>query len=216
MLFDLDGTLVDTAPDMVGAVNDLRAQLGLPAAPYESVRNSVSRGAAGVIRAAWGTAAQPPLDELVDPFLEIYAARITRSSGLFEGMDSVLDRIEARGWPWGVVTNKNTRLSEALLAGLGLRERLVTLVCGDTLETRKPDPAGIELACRQAGVAADRCVYVGDDERDVVAGRAAGCATIVAAYGYIEAAEDLLGWNGDATVHSAAELGQVLGLESYP
>lgn len=213
VLFDLDGTLVDTAPDMVGAVNDLRHELGLPPAPYDIVRESVSKGGAGVIRAAWGTGMEAPVAEQIDRFLEIYAARITQGSRLFNGMARVLDRIEAIGWPWGVVTNKNTQLSEALLTGLGLRPRMATLVCGDTLETRKPDPAGLELACRQAGVPTARCVYVGDDERDIVAGRAAGCPTVAAAYGYVPAGENCADWNADVTIHSAAELLQVLGLE---
>ncbi len=213
VLFDLDGTLVDTAPDMVGALDELRAEEGLAPEDYQSMSRHVSRGALGLL-----SAGLPPRDEAamaaaVARFLELYAARVSRSSRLFPGLDLILERIERRGWAWGVVTNKPGWLSEPLLADLGLSRRIAALVCGDTLDKKKPDPAPLLHACELAGVKPAAAVYIGDDERDIVAGRAAGLATVAAGYGYVFPGENPRSWRADAIVDSVAGIGAVLGLD---
>ncbi len=213
VLFDLDGTLVDTAPDMVGALNELRAEERLPPADYGRLSRFVSRGAAGLLNAGMPAAGETALASWTARFLELYRARVSRDSRLFGGLAPILERIERIGWSWGVVTNKPTYLSEALLADLGLRGRLATLVCGDTLDRKKPDPAPLLHACAEAGVSPISAVYIGDDRRDIVAGKAAGCATVAAAYGYLVPGEDPASWEADATVDLPVGIAAVLGLD---
>lgn len=213
VLFDLDGTLVDTAPDMVGSLNELRAEEGLAPEDYHSMSRHVSRGAIGLLKAGLPRRDETAMAAAVARFLEIYATRVSRASRLFQGLEEILTAIERRGWRWGVVTNKPKWLSEPLLEDLGLTARLAALVCGDTLARKKPDPAPLLYACELAGIAPAASVYIGDDERDIVAGRAAGLATVAAGYGYVFPGEDPESWNADATVDSVAGIGAVLALD---
>ena len=212
VLFDLDGTLVDTAPDMVASLNMLRAEECLSPLEYAPLRRFVSHGAMGLLKAGMPPGDATRLADLSARFLEIYAGRVCRESRLFAGLDSLLDQIELEGWRWGVVTNKPTYLSEPLLAGLELSARLSALVCGDTLDKRKPDPDPVLHACELAGVRPTAAVYIGDDKRDMIAGRAAGCATVAAAYGYVVPGDEPASWGADAIVESAAAIASTLGL----
>ncbi len=201
VLFDLDGTLVDSAPDLAGAANDLRASHGLPPLPYEELRPMVGAGARGMVGRAFGLA---PGDEgfavLRDEFLARYAARLLHQTEVFAAMQPVLARLQALALPWGIVTNKALRFAEPLVAGLPLLGHHAVLIGGDSTPHSKPHPAPLLEAARRMGVASVRCVYVGDDHRDVVAGRAAGMATLAAAWGYLGAGEPIEAWGADAVI----------------
>lgn len=201
LLFDLDGTLADTAPDLVAVLNRLLAEAGRPPMPFAIARNTVSHGAIGLIRLGFGLPQDSPVDEgLRQRFLELYDAHGHQKSSLFIELQDILSicsKINAR---WGIVTNKPRALTEPLLDALGVRGSVETVVSGDTLPQRKPDPAPLAHAARQLDVDPDRCIYLGDAERDVVAGRAAGMRTVVTAYGYIRPGESYAGWRGDAVV----------------
>lgn len=206
VLFDLDGTLVDTAPDMVGALNDLRGMHGLPALPYGEVRPFVTNGSRGLIGRGFDNPDEARTLALIEQFLDCYEKRVARESRLFPGMERVLDDLESAGIAWGVVTNKPTYLSEALLDCLELRRRSGTLVCGDTLSVRKPHPMPLLHAAAEIDAEADDCVYVGDAERDIQAGHAAGMVTIAAAWGYI-LPDDCVGrWRASFVADDAAAL----------
>jgi phosphoglycolate phosphatase len=206
-LFDLDGTLVDTAPDMAGALNRLRAEYDLPALPYAAIRPWVSHGAGALVRLGFGQELEAErMEALRLRYLELYAAALCVESTLFSGMAEVLARLEAKGRAWGVVTNKPTFLTEPLLDGLGLTRRAGCIVSGDTLPTRKPDPAPVRHACALLGLPEAGCVMVGDAERDIAAARAAGCPSIAAAFGYVLEDDDPHTWGADAVVDAASEL----------
>lgn len=201
LLFDLDGTLLDTAPDMTRALNRLRREQGLAALPAAVVRPWVSHGTVGLLKVGFGLIPDdPPFEDLRRRYLAIYQADLAAATRLFPGMDGVLRRLEARGLPWGVVTNKPGWLTEPLLETLGLYRRAACVVSGDTTPNRKPHPGPLLHACRLAGVAAAHCLYVGDAERDIQAGAGAGMATVVARYGYIADHETPEAWGADAVV----------------
>ena len=184
ILFDLDGTLADTAPDLAGAVNRLRSERGLPPTPYAQLRPVASAGARGLIGAAFGiepTDSQYPA--LRDAFLVNYTAAIADASTLFDGVPELLAALSARGIVWGIVTNKATVLTELLVPKIGL-SHAGCVVCGDTTAYLKPHPAPLLEAARRIDVPANECWYVGDDARDIEAGRAAGMATVAAGWGY--------------------------------
>ena len=203
VLFDLDGTLVDSAPDLAGAADELRALHGLAPLPYESYRPRAGSGARGMLAAAFGLA---PGDEgyaiLRDAFLDLYARRLIRASTVFDAVPDMLSRIEASGRPWGVVTNKAMYLADPLLCGLALKHRAAVLVGGDTTPHTKPHPAPLLHAAGSLGLDPARCVFVGDDARDVQAGRAAGMATVAAAWGYLGLGARVGDWQADAVVVS--------------
>lgn len=199
VLFDLDGTLIDTAPDMVPAMNEVLAMDGCPALPYERLRVHVSYGSTGLLLDAYGPDLQGEELELRrERFLERYRARLARESVLFPGIAELLDTIEAQGMQWGVVTNKPGWLTEPLLTELALHERAACVVSGDTLQERKPDPAPLLHACEIAGIDPGRTVYVGDAERDIRAATAAGMPGYVALFGYIAPEEDPDRWGAAA------------------
>jgi phosphoglycolate phosphatase len=207
ILFDLDGTLVDSAPDLAGAANDMRAARGLPAVPYERLRRMVGSGARGLVGAAFGAApGDAGYDALRDEFLARYEARSTLETRVFDDMARVLDALDARALPWGIVTNKIERYTGAIVRGLGLAARARAIVCGDTTPHAKPHPAPLLEAARRLGVAPAACTYVGDDLRDVQAGRAAGMATIVAGWGYLGAGEGVEAWQADAVAQHPLDL----------
>ncbi|HET8897331.1 MAG TPA: phosphoglycolate phosphatase [Rhodanobacteraceae bacterium] len=211
VLFDLDGTLVDSAPDMYAALLALCAEHGGKAADFSAVRELVSRGAMAVLRSSFPGRDDAALRELVPRYLAIYAERLAAESGLFEGIGELLDRLEARAIAWGIVTNKPGFLAEPLLVQLGLRPRLASLVAGDTLPQRKPDPAPLLHACREAGIAPADTIYVGDDLRDVEAARNAGMRVIAVAWGYLNGS-DPCDWQADAVANDVADLARQLGV----
>ncbi len=199
VLFDLDGTLVDSAPDLAGAVNLLRERRGLASLPYERLRPGVGSGARGMIGLGFGLA---PGDEgfepLRDEFLAVYERGLLERTAVFAEMAPVLDAIEAAGLPWGIVTNKAERFTFPVVRGLGLDTRAGAVVCGDTTPHSKPHPAPLLEAARRMAVEAAACVYVGDDLRDVQAGRGAGMRTLAAGWGYLGHGESIERWGADA------------------
>ncbi|MEP6655991.1 MAG: HAD-IA family hydrolase [Betaproteobacteria bacterium] len=207
VLFDLDGTLVDTAPDLAGALNRVRRERGLPDMPVHALRPYASAGARGMIGAGLQIApdhAEYPA--LRDAFLAHYAAALCIDSVLFDAVPEVLAALEARRLRWGIVTNKATRFTTPLLAALALPSRPQVVVCGDTTPHAKPHPAPLVAAAAALGVDPARCVYVGDAERDVIAGLAAGMQTLVARYGYIEPGDRPEAWRAHGHLASPREL----------
>jgi phosphoglycolate phosphatase len=185
MLFDLDGTLADTAPDLAAAANAMRVARGLAPMPLEPLRRVTSEGARGLVRVAFERApADADFEQLREEFLSRYEAALAIHSRLFDGMAEVLDALEQRGLAWGIVTNKATRFTTPLAKLLGLSGRAGTIVSGDTTPFSKPHPASLLYAAEQLDLPASACVYVGDDHRDILAGHAAGMDTIAAAWGY--------------------------------
>ncbi len=207
VLFDLDGTLVDTAPDLGAALNRVRADRGLAPVPLERLRPFASHGARGLIGEGLGVApADPAYVALRDAFLTHYEAALCVESALFATAEALLDAIEARALRWGIVTNKATRYAAPLLEQLRLASRAGAVVCGDTTPFAKPHPAPLIDAAKRLGLAPYRCVYVGDAQRDVSAGVAAGMHTIVARYGYLRADETPEAWDADGIIDSPEEL----------
>jgi len=211
VLFDLDGTLVDSAPDLVAAMQRLCRELDAAEPDAAAVRAAVSKGGRAMLRRGLPGLDEPRYEALLPRFLDIYAADIAGLSRPFDGVEALIAAIEARGARWGVVTNKPGWLARPLLERLGWSQRSAALVSGDCLAVRKPDPAPVRHACELAGVAPQRCVYVGDDLRDIGAGRAAGLYTVAAAWGYLDG-EDPHGWAADWVAPSALALQQALQL----
>jgi phosphoglycolate phosphatase len=213
VLFDLDGTLVDSAPDLAGAANELRQAHGLPVLPFEALRPMVGSGARGMLHAAFGiTPEDPRFDTLRVDFLARYEARLLRETRVFGSMEPVLHALEQRGLPWGIVTNKIARYSVPVVQGLGLGSRCAVLVSGDTTPFAKPHPQPLLEAARRLAVAPERCIYVGDDRRDVEAGRGARMPTLAAAWGYLGRNESVHDWLADAVLAHPAELLNWLGM----
>lgn len=215
VLLDLDGTLVDTAPDLCAVLNAILARHGRPALPYAIARNEVSNGAVGMLRAAFpATSAAADLEDLRLEFLEIYLQSVCIKSSIFNGLEEILTQLEKSNRPWGVVTNKPHAMTEPLLAAVGLTGRASCVVSGDRLPERKPHPAPLRLAASELGLEPAECVYVGDAPRDIQAGQAAGMATIAAAYGYIRPGEDPHHWGADAVIRRPIDL--LRACESLP
>lgn len=206
LLLDLDGTLLDTAPDMGGALNRLRIERGLEPLAPAVYRPVVSHGAARLVALGFPDATGDAFEQLRLRFLEIYARNLAGHTRLFPGIDDVLAELEERGLPWGIVTNKPAWLTDPLLEALALSHRAACVVSGDTLPQRKPHPLPLLHAAALAGVQPEHCVYVGDAERDIQAGRAAGMATVVAAYGYLSADDDPRSWQPTGIVAQPADL----------
>jgi 2-phosphoglycolate phosphatase len=206
VLFDLDGTLLDTAPDMGGALNELRAEQSLEPLPHATIRGHVSRGAAALVRLGFPGRTAPEQALLVERFLVLYRDRLARETQPFDEVLMVLDRLDTWELPWGIVTNKSTWLTVPLLLELGLSGRARAVVCGDTLPERKPSPLPLLHAASRMQVAADGCMYVGDDIRDMQAARAAGMLAIGARFGYIDSAENTHEWPADGWIDSPARL----------
>jgi phosphoglycolate phosphatase len=207
VLFDLDGTLADTAPDLAGALNRLLAEHGRGPVPLERARPVTSSGARGMLRIGFGIEPQDPRYEgLKARFLDLYAERVCRETRLFDGVGELLAALESRGVAWGVVTNKPERFTVPLLEALELRARASCIVGGDTTERAKPHPDPLLHAVQALRVAPARCLYVGDDLRDVQAARAAGMPVIAVAYGYLGDDGDPVGWGADAVVAHPLEV----------
>lgn len=207
MLFDLDGTLLDTAPDLAFALNKVRSEQDLPPLPFEHIRPLVSHGGQALVEFGFGlTADEPEFAPLRQRLLDIYRQNLSRETRLFPGMENVLHTIEQRGMNWGVVTNKPAYLTEPLLQQLELYDRAACVISGDTLEHRKPHAAPMLIACQQAESEVAQCVYVGDAQRDVEAGRNAGMHTLVAMFGYCTAEDKPDTWGADGLVYEPADV----------
>lgn len=206
MLFDLDGTLADTAPDLAAAVNAMRADRGLDAVPLEKLRPMASHGARGLIQVGFGKApGDDDYEALRVEFLDRYEQALAVHSRLFDGVAPVLDALEARGLAWGIVTNKSMRFTTPLSRLLGLDRRAGAIVSGDTTPFAKPHPAPLLLAAETLDLPPSECVYVGDDLRDMTAGRAAGMRTVAAAWGYC-GRSDPVQWEADAVCAEPRDL----------
>jgi phosphoglycolate phosphatase len=211
VLFDLDGTLVDTAPDLVAVLNALLEEAGRPPMPYAIARNEVSNGAIGLLRLGFGLVhGADELDALRTRFLEIYLDRVCVNSRLFIKLNYFINLMDEMQSRWGIVTNKPHAFTEPLLERLGIANLPGCVVSGDRLRERKPHPAPLLLAARELGLDAKRCIYVGDASNDIKAGRAAGMRTVAAAYGYIRQHDDPNAWRADALVSHPAKLGVTL------
>ncbi len=206
VLFDLDGTLIDTAADLLGTLDDVRAELGLAPCAAGLSPAVAARGGRGIL--ALGFADDPgAVERLLPRYLEIYATRLTRGSRPYAGVDELLSALAARGIASAIVSNKPEALARRLLEQLGWSQRFAALVGGDTLALRKPSPEPVWHACSALGVAPAHTAMVGDDRRDIEAGRAAGCAlTVAAAYGYLEEPEQVHGWGADRIVDAPGDL----------
>jgi N-acetyl-D-muramate 6-phosphate phosphatase len=207
VLFDLDGTLLDTAPDLAHALNQVLIARGREPLPFERIRPVVSHGGKALVELGFGPDdGSPAFAELRRQFLDLYRANLARETRLFPGMTAVLEGIQARGLNWGVVTNKPAWLTEPLLRELDLHEQAACVVSGDSLPERKPHPAPMLHACRLAGSEAPQCLYVGDAQRDIEAGRNAGMHTLVALFGYIQQEDRPETWGADGAVNTALEI----------
>ena len=212
VLFDLDGTLLDTAPDMVGALNLLRTEQGLDTLPFGALRGFVSHGAIRLVTVGFPDAQGAEFERLRQRFLELYAENLAAQTSLFPGIQDLLLQFEADGIPWGVVTNKPGWLTDPLLATLGLDGRACCVVSGDTVAERKPHPLPLLHAAELSCVAPGDCVYIGDAERDIVAGRAAGMQTVVAAYGYLGEDDEPELWGSTGIVQRPDQIREWLAL----
>jgi phosphoglycolate phosphatase len=207
VLFDLDGTFADTAPDMAYALNRLLESHNRPPLPFDRIRPQVSHGGRAMIGIGFGLEpGDQGFDDLRREFLDIYAANLVRETAPFPGMLDLLDTLEIQGVPWGIVTNKPAWLTDPLMQTLGLAERAACIVSGDTASRAKPHPEPLLHACRLIDVDPSRCWYVGDAERDIAAGRAAGTGTLVALFGYLEIGEDPTDWGADGMIREPLDV----------
>lgn len=211
VFFDLDGTLADTAPDLVAAANQLLVARNLAPKQYEVLRPCASAGARGLIGGAFGIDPEhPDFIPLRDEFFTNYEKALLVNSVIFEGVDHLLDQLDQAKLPWGIVTNKSERFTNPLTDLMGLRQRAVSTVSGDTTPHSKPHPEPILHAARIANIDPNKSVYVGDDIRDIVAGKAAGMQTIAAAYGYCGCEEPPEAWGADYLVRHPLELLEII------
>jgi 2-phosphoglycolate phosphatase len=207
VLFDLDGTLIDSAPDLGAAADKLRTDRGMPPLPLEHYRPMAGAGARGMLGVAFGMAPDhPDFPTLREEFFRNYEACLTERTRAFDGIAELVEAILQRGMPWGVVTNKAMRFTVPLTRAMPLFSSASVVIAGDTTPHAKPHPAPLLEAARQLGLAPQLCVYVGDDERDVAAGRAAGMATVAASYGYLGSRSDVAAWGADANARTPLEL----------
>lgn len=216
VLFDLDGTLIDTAPDFIAVLNRQRLAHGREPLPPARIRAVVSQGARAVVALGFGDRVDVDSEEfeaLRQEFLQSYLRHLADESRLFPGMDTVLEALERRGVPWGIVTNKHSMFTTPLLRALGLEHRCGVAVCPDMVNHGKPHPEPLLKASHALGVPPSRCLYVGDHRRDIEAGRNAGMTTIAAAYGYVLEGESAQDWAADHTVASVDELARLLGVQ---
>lgn len=207
VLFDLDGTLIDSAPDLAAAANAMRTSRGLESMAYERLRPCVGSGARGMVGAAFDIDVHAPeFDAMRVEFLDGYTRMLLDQTRVFDAMVPVLRQLESRGTPWGVVTNKHQRFTQPIVDGLGLSRRAAVVICGDTTPHAKPHPAPLLEAARRMRVDPADCIYVGDDRRDIEAARAAGMHHAAAAWGYIAPGEDVATWGADVVLAQAGEL----------
>ncbi len=211
IFFDLDGTLADTAPDLVAATNKLLVARKLTPKPYEFLRPYASAGARGLLEGAFGIS--PDHEDFValrDEFFSNYENALLVDSKLFDGIDHLLDQMDAANLPWGIITNKSERFTNPLTDLMGLRQRAVSTVSGDTTPYSKPHPEPILHAARTSNIDPSKSIYVGDDIRDVLAGKAAGMKTVAAAYGYCGCKEPPEAWGADYIANNPLDLLQII------
>jgi len=207
ILFDLDGTLLDTAPDMALALNTLRQRHGLGELEYDPIRMTVSHGARALVSLAFNiTEGEPGFEDLKQEFLAIYKENPAQHTIPFTGIEGLLDQLEHHLIPWGIVTNKPRTYAEPILDALDLANRCRSLICPDDVTKTKPDPEPLFLACQQLQCKPEHAIYVGDHIRDIEAGRNAGMITIAAAYGYIQSDDNIHNWQADFNVSHADEI----------
>jgi len=212
VLFDLDGTLIDSAPDLGAAVDQMRVDRGMPSLPLVHYRPMAGAGARGMIGLAFGfTPEHPEYDAMKEEFFRNYEACMTQRTFAFEGVVQMIDALVAAQLPWGVVTNKSKRFAEPLTQAMPLFKTAAVVISGDTTPYAKPHPEPLFEAARRLGIAPSACVYVGDDERDIVAGLAAGMKTVAATYGYLGTQSDVQKWQAHASIQSPLELDDLLG-----
>lgn len=215
VLFDLDGTLIDSAPDLAAAADTMRLARGLPSLPLAQYRPMAGAGARGMLGVAFGmTSEHADYDTLREEFFCNYERSLTQRTQIFDGVPELLESFSNQGVKWGVVTNKSERFTLPLTASMALFATAGAIVSGDTTPFAKPHPAPLLEAARRMGVDASRCVYVGDDERDIVAGLAAGMATVAVTYGYLGAQADTSRWGANATINCVNELLPLLQFSS--
>jgi phosphoglycolate phosphatase len=215
VLFDLDGTLADTAPDLADALNHVLSINNKPNLKLEAIRQVVSHGGIALIKLGFDIdPSHSDFEPLRQQLLEYYLNNIANKTKLFNGMEQLLLQIEQNNMNWGVVTNKPAWLTDPLMRALKLDTRAICIVSGDTLEERKPHPAPLLHACAIAGSAFDECVYIGDAERDIIAGNKAGMQTIIASFGYIDLNDHLESWNADLIIESPGEIASWLGINT--
>lgn len=214
VLFDLDGTLLDTAPDFYSTVNALRAEEGLTALADEQIRAVVSNGARALVSMAFELEfSAPGFDRLHKRLLEIYSQQLAVATQPFPGIVETLQFMAERGLPWGIVTNKSHLYTQPILAALDLQPAPGSVICPEDVKQTKPHPEPLLLACEQMGCCPTRVIYVGDHQRDIDCGKAAGSFTVAAAYGYLDADSDPAAWEADHLIHSAHDLPGII--ESY-
>jgi 2-phosphoglycolate phosphatase len=207
ILFDLDGTLVDTAPDLGYALNIQLQRHGKAPLRDEKIRPFASHGSRGLLGLGFGvTPADTDFIAMRDEYLSIYDTVFTRSPVLLPGIADLLQAIEHKGLKWGIVTNKPRRFTQRLIASMGLQQRAACVVSGDDAPQPKPSPATLLMACEQIGVKPENCMYVGDAERDIIAGKAAGMYTVVALFGYIDVTDKPKQWGADILIKAPKDL----------
>ncbi len=206
LLFDLDGTLLDTAPDMAWALNRLREEQGRTPLPFGDIRSQVSHGSKALMQLAFPDLDETSREPLRQRFLDLYRENLFLDTRLFAGLAPVLARVEQLGCRWGVVTNKPAWLTEPLMDSLGLMSRAACVISGDSTPRRKPDPLPLQVACEQAGCHPAQALYIGDAPRDIEAGRAAGMPTAVALWGYLAPEDDPAAWGADHLLEDPREL----------
>ena len=211
VLFDLDGTLVDTAPDLGYALNLQLEKHGKPALSDTTIRPFASHGSRGLIGLGFGITPEDAIFiAMRDEYLSIYDTVFTRSPALLPGIEDLLQQLESKNISWGIVTNKPRRFTLPLIKSMDLDKRAACVVSGDDAAQPKPSPATLLMACSQVGVKSERCMYVGDAERDIVAGKAAGMQTVVALFGYIDVTDKPHEWGADALITKPDELLKLL------
>jgi len=211
VLFDLDGTLIDSAPDLGAAADKMRTDRGWPSLPAAHYRPMAGAGARGMLGVAFNlTPEDRDYEVLREEFFVNYENCMTHRTHAFEGVADLLQALASKGLPWGVVTNKSSRFTDPLTRAMPLFASAATVVSGDTTPHAKPHPEPLFEAARRLGVAPTRCVYVGDDERDIVAGLAASMGTVAATYGYLGQKTDIAAWRAHATIHSPLQLLKLL------
>lgn len=211
ILFDFDGTLADTAPDLAATANKQRERKGLPPLPYEALRRYATQGARGLLKASLDIDPDhPEFEAHREQFLADYEQDMVRLTTLFPGVTDMLTGIQAAGLRWGIVTNKLEYLAVPMVVHLGLYTHCAVTVGGDTTDHAKPHPAPLLYAAEKAGHHPDQCIYIGDDQRDIIAGKAAGMATVVAAYGYGTEDAEVHSWGADAVAESPLHVWEVV------
>lgn len=214
VLFDLDGTLLDSAPDLASAANQLRLVRGMQVLPHAHYRPFVGTGARGMLRIALDVQPDAPqFEQLKEEFFVAYEQCMGQHSQLFEGVPHLLQVLQGHAKKWGIVTNKSERFTLPIVRSLGVLATAESVVCGDTTAHAKPHPAPLLEAAKRLEVLPERCIYVGDDERDMVAARAAGMQAVAAAYGYLGGVDSVHAWGPDAVIKSPVELLRLLQID---